>query len=502
MEEIIYEGIDLEMVQKAARNTFGSGGPSKVDADIWKQMLCSKKFSPQCEQLSCQIALLARTLSKRFVNPTPLQELLACRLIPLDKEPQSEQLKIRPIGVGEIFRRIIGKCLMMLLKPELTHAAGSLKPLINRLKNPDLYSDGETAKQVWFADDSCAAGKLTAVLAWWKELQKIGPGYGYFPKPEKSVLVVKTVTKFEEARNLFGSLRITLEGSRYLGGAIGSESFKEVYVKKKADEWINDIEQISEIAKIEPQIAYCGYMSGISKRWLFTMRTIPDISLLFKPLEEKIQECLIPSLVHRRISSIERKIFALPVRLGGMFDPTEISQLEYKSSLEVTEQLTSLIVDQIDCLQDMDESFVAQTNQIVSKNKALFFKNRLNQVLQNAEVSSKTKRALELANEKGSSTWLQTTPSKEHGFILNKQEFVDAMCLRYGWSLGNLPSVCACGQPNDMEHCLICKKGGFVVMRPNVLRNTEGELLQEVCKDVQIEPTLIPLEGEKIDRRK
>ena len=91
-------------------------------------MLCSKKLSPQCEQLSYQTALLARTLSKRFADPAPLQELLACRLIPLDKEPQSEQLKIRPIGVREIpvLRRINGKCLMMLLKPELAHAAGSL----------------------------------------------------------------------------------------------------------------------------------------------------------------------------------------------------------------------------------------------------------------------------------------------------------------------------------------------------------------------------------------
>ena len=36
-------------------------------------------------------------------------------------------------------------------------------------------------------------------------------------------------------------------------------------------------------------------------------------------------------------------------------------------------------------------------------------------------------------------------------------------------------------------------------MRHNVLSNTEAELLQEVCKDVQVKPTLIPLEGEKID---
>ena len=144
----------------------------------------------------------------------------------------------------------------------------------------------------------------------------------------------------------------------------------------------------------------------------------------------------------------------------------------------------------------MDESLVAHTKKIISKNKALFFKNKLNQILQNAEVSSKTKRALELANEKGSSTWLQTTPSKELGLILIKQEFVDAMCLHNGWSLGNLPSVCACGQPNDMDHCLMCQ--GFVVMCHNVLQNTEVELLQEVCKDVQIEPTLIPLQEENI----
>ena len=100
--------------------------------------------------------------------------------------------------------------------------------------------------------------------------------------------MVKTVNKFEEAKNLFGSLRITLQGSRYLGGAIGSESLKEMYVKKK-------------VVHVKKKIAYCRYVSGISKRWLFTMRTIPDIFLLFKPLEEKIRECLIPSLVHRSI---------------------------------------------------------------------------------------------------------------------------------------------------------------------------------------------------------
>ena len=46
------------------------------------------------------------------------------------------------------------------------------KPLIDHLRN--------IIKQVWFADDSAAGGKLEAVYKWWKELLQVGPKYGYF----------------------------------------------------------------------------------------------------------------------------------------------------------------------------------------------------------------------------------------------------------------------------------------------------------------------------------
>ena len=42
---------------------------------------------------------------------------MACRLIPLDKKPG-----LRPIGVGEVLRRIAGKAVMMLFKNDITHA--------------------------------------------------------------------------------------------------------------------------------------------------------------------------------------------------------------------------------------------------------------------------------------------------------------------------------------------------------------------------------------------
>ena len=74
------------------------------------------------------------------------------------------------------------------------------------------------------------------------------------------------------------------------------------------------------------------------------------------------------------------------------------------------------------------------------------------------------------------------------------------MRLRYNWAVKGVPSICACGQANDIDHCLTCKKGGYVIMRHNALRNAEAMLLKEVCHDVKIEPALIPIEGEQLYR--
>ena len=47
---------------------------------------------------------------------------MACRLIPLDKNPG-----IRPIGMGEVLRLIIGKSIIYILKPDIFDAAGNLQ---------------------------------------------------------------------------------------------------------------------------------------------------------------------------------------------------------------------------------------------------------------------------------------------------------------------------------------------------------------------------------------
>ena len=42
-----------------------------------------------------------------------------------------------------------------------------------------------------------------------------------------------------------------------------------------------------------------------------------------------------------------------------------------------------------------------------------------------------------------------------------------------------------------------CKKGGFMSIRHNNLRDLTASEISEVCKDTEIEPKLLPLSGEE-----
>ena len=45
-------------------------------------------------------------------------------------------------------------------------------------------------------------------------------------------------------------------------------------------------------------------------------------------------------------------------------------------------------------------------------------------------LSERQNKLLLLSSEKGASIWLTTIPLKEHGFCLNKQQFIDATAMR------------------------------------------------------------------------
>ena len=116
------------------------------------------------------------------------------------------------------------------------------------------------------------------------------------------------------------------------------------------------------------------------------------------------------------------------------------------------------------------------------------------------DLTPTLQRAMNLARERGSSSWLTSLPIKEHGFCLHKSAFVNALALRYGWAPSETPTTCACGASFSVEHVLSCPKGGFPSIRHNELRDLTASQLTEVCNDVCVEPTLQRITTEVMTR--
>ena len=114
------------------------------------------------------------------------------------------------------------------------------------------------------------------------------------------------------------------------------------------------------------------------------------------------------------------------------------------------------------------------------------------------EVQAEQRQMIEVAAEKGASSWLTTLPVEEHGFYLSKTAFWDAIHLRYGLKPERLPDKCVCGVQFSVEHALTCPHGGFTFVRHNEIRDMTTNLLSEVCHGVKTEPDLQPFTGETL----
>ena len=83
-------------IQQAAKDLDGAGGPTKVSAQIWKHILCSRFHSSESDKLADTIADLAKKMCTEQVPSNYLTEFLAGRLIPLVKV--SNQISYYPLS--------------------------------------------------------------------------------------------------------------------------------------------------------------------------------------------------------------------------------------------------------------------------------------------------------------------------------------------------------------------------------------------------------------------
>ena len=92
-------------------------------------MLVSKNYGETGKELRTAVAKLTRKLctvevvAQQAVGNSSLEAYVASRLVPLVKEPAG----IRPIGIGEVLRRIVGKTIVAEIKPEIMESSGSLQ---------------------------------------------------------------------------------------------------------------------------------------------------------------------------------------------------------------------------------------------------------------------------------------------------------------------------------------------------------------------------------------
>ena len=146
-----------------------------------------------------------------------------------------------------------------------------------------------------------------------------------------------------------------------------------------------------------------------------------------------------------------------------------------------------------------DDADVCGLTYSVRREKNDDIKEKLEQL--KTSLPRRTRRAVDLACEKGASSWLTAIPLKDMNFDLSKRELRDVLRLRYDWAIPDSPSVCVCGCDFNADHAMICQRGGLIIQRHNEIRDLEAELLDMVCHDVAVEPTLQPLTGEELNRR-
>ena len=123
-EENAYEEINGALIYRIAREIKVAAGPSNLDVNELHRILTSSLSGDNSQDLCNSVALMAKKLcSMRYCgNDGSLEALLACKHTPLDKNPG-----VRPIGTGEVIRRILGRAVVRTFRKNILESAGDMQ---------------------------------------------------------------------------------------------------------------------------------------------------------------------------------------------------------------------------------------------------------------------------------------------------------------------------------------------------------------------------------------
>jgi len=349
-----------------------------------------------------------------------------------------------------------------------------LLTLISRLKAmfPTLFHS-------WYADDGSAAGQLHELKHFLLEVKRAGPAYGYNIDPSECIIITQA-SSLDTAHRIFSKHGIQRDnivtGHRHLGGFLGDNQSKELYVQKKIDLWVASIQKLSCATRRFPQEGLCALTKSLQMEWTFLQRVIPCYSSFFQPLEDAITSHFLPALFHTEIVP-PRELTRLPRKNAGLGipDPTEQKDQSFSTSSKASRLLMKSLVNHSApfCLKDHNDH-VKEVRSSHQAHKAEIAKLSLDFFLAN---NPSCKRITEAASQSG--LWISIPPTLDTKTTLSPIECRDNLFLRYNMTPPNLNSRCdGCHQPFSVNHGLNCPKGGLITIhRHDELRNELGDLL-------------------------
>ena len=171
---VIFTALNRDVVRQAALRTHGAAGPSSMDAANWRKICTS--FHSASDVLCDALVTCARRIATKDVDPISVEAYVACRLVPLNKQPG-----VRPIRIGEVVRRILGKAILEIVGSAVESAVGCLQlcggqecgveAAIHAVKTT--FDDDHT-EGVLFADATIAFNRLNRAVCL-RNVQRLCP---------------------------------------------------------------------------------------------------------------------------------------------------------------------------------------------------------------------------------------------------------------------------------------------------------------------------------------
>ena len=160
---------------------------------------------------------------------------------------------------------------------------------------------------------------------------------------------------------------------------------------------------------------------GFASKWTFLCRTTPNISHLFNSLDYSINTTFLPVLTEQpQCNDILRELLSLPIRDGGLgiVEPSKVAESHYANSLTITAPLVSILTGNSSAtvLDVHNEMLNAKSTVHLSNRERIrvYFDNIYQQ------LSAALKKCVDIARDRGASSWLSAMPIQKHGFALHK----------------------------------------------------------------------------------